>query len=258
MAIELIEQKQIAGLVAEVQKLQDLISAIGIAANATDFGDRPSDAPDNANLVALIDHLVNKVDSLGTVEHEAANITARDALGDLVAGDRVFVTDASDDAGVDAGWAIYRFDGTNFLKIAENESLDVVAAATNLTYDPATRVLGNSNGTGFTLPEVVAGGDSGLMTGYYGTDGTGVKGFFDLPAAPTYLEEEIVPSAAAAANAAVDMAATAQNIGQIIAFSFNGQSADQGVNSVTGAVINVTAAYALALTDTFFVRYIQA
>lgn len=36
---------------------------------------------------------------------------------------------------------------------------------TNLSYDSSTRVLSSSTGSGITLPEVVAGGDSGLLTG---------------------------------------------------------------------------------------------
>ena len=39
------------------------------------------------------------------------------------------------------------------------------AGNTDLTYDSATRVLASSTGTNATIPEVVAGGDSGLMTG---------------------------------------------------------------------------------------------
>jgi hypothetical protein len=40
-----------------------------------------------------------------------------------------------------------------------------VNVATNLTYTDSTRVIGSSTGTGATLPVVVAGGNSGLMTG---------------------------------------------------------------------------------------------
>jgi hypothetical protein len=40
-----------------------------------------------------------------------------------------------------------------------------VNVATNLTYTDSTRVIGSSTGTGATLPVVVAGGISGLMTG---------------------------------------------------------------------------------------------
>jgi hypothetical protein len=40
-----------------------------------------------------------------------------------------------------------------------------VNVATNLTYTDLTRVIGSSTGTGATLPVVVAGGISGLMTG---------------------------------------------------------------------------------------------
>ena len=40
-----------------------------------------------------------------------------------------------------------------------------VAGNTDLTYTASTRLLGSSTGTDVTLPEVVAAGDSGLMTG---------------------------------------------------------------------------------------------
>jgi hypothetical protein len=48
-----------------------------------------------------------------------------------------------------------------------------VNVATDLSYTASTRVLASSTGTDATLPEVVAGGDSGLMTG---TDKTKLDG----------------------------------------------------------------------------------
>lgn len=96
-------------------------------------------------------------DSLGTVEHEAATITARDALTGLSQGDHVFVTDASADASVNAGWAVYRWNGTAFLKIAEAESIDV-SLTVNLgtTVSPTEGVVTNTAGTDATIPLVDA------------------------------------------------------------------------------------------------------
>ena len=74
--------------------------------------------------------------ALGTVEHEAADIAARDALpaADLSIGDNVFVDDASGDATVEAGWALYRVTAVTpalgFLKIHEQEGLDVSVRTT--------------------------------------------------------------------------------------------------------------------------------
>ena len=56
----------------------------------------------------------------------------------------------------------------------ENETLP--AGTTDLSYDSATRVLSSSTGTDATIPEVVAGGDSGLMTGADKTKLDGLSG----------------------------------------------------------------------------------
>ena len=71
--------------------------------------------------------------ALGTVEHEVADIAARDILDNttLSVGDNVFVDDASGDATVDTGWAIYKVTAVTavapatFRKIHEQEGLDV-------------------------------------------------------------------------------------------------------------------------------------
>jgi len=54
-----------------------------------------------------------------------ADIPARNSLTGLLVNQLVFVTDATGDATVISGWAIYKWDGAAFLKIAEGESLDV-------------------------------------------------------------------------------------------------------------------------------------
>ena len=65
---------------------------------------------------------------------------------------------------------------------ADKTKLDGIATgaeanvATDLSYDSATRVLASSTGTDATIPEVVAGGDSGLMTGADKTKLDGLSG----------------------------------------------------------------------------------
>lgn len=111
-------------------------------------------------------------DFVGAVrDFDAADITARDALTGLVTGDRVFVLDASADATVDAGWAVYRYNASSaFDKIQEQESMDVVVTA-NLGYtaSPTDGTVTNPLGTDATLP-VVDGTNAGLATPQMFTD----------------------------------------------------------------------------------------
>ena len=99
----------------------------------------------------------------------AADIAGRDALTDVTVGDRVFVTDASADTTVDAGWAVYRVQTvapTTYEKIQEQEGLDlVITAATNLgtTLGAASIEITNDNGTGATIP-LADGTNAGLMS----------------------------------------------------------------------------------------------
>jgi len=112
---------------------------------------------DKTTLVAAINEIKTLVDALGTTEHTAADITSRDALVWLVAGDKVFVTDASADATVTAGWAIYRVQSTwpnVFLKMAEQESLDVTIVA-NLSAgvnDATSYEIAIDTGTNVIIP----------------------------------------------------------------------------------------------------------
>ena len=124
---------------------------------------------DKTTFVAAINEIKAATDALGTVEHTAADITARDALTGLIIGDRVFVTDASSEGDVDSGWAIYRVNsvGPNtWVKIAEQESLDVVMAA-NLaagTHNSDTLEITIDTGTNIVLPKATP-LLSGLMSG---------------------------------------------------------------------------------------------
>lgn len=73
-------------------------------------------------------------------------------------GDRVFVVDASADATVDAGWAIYRVNSIGpvvFQKVQDQESLDVVVNVA-LGYIPAANqgTITNSAGSDVIIPAV--------------------------------------------------------------------------------------------------------
>lgn len=69
------------------------------------------------------------------------DIGARDALGDLTSGDIVYVIDATGDATVDLGAALYVYDGAAWQKIAEFESLDATTA--NITTGTLTSATSN-------------------------------------------------------------------------------------------------------------------
>lgn len=94
--------------------------------------------------------------SIGTTEHTVANIAARNALAGVSLGDQVYVTDATADATVTAGWAIYRWNGAGWTKVLEQEGIDAVSAQANLAYvaGPVSGSITNSNGTGFAIPSV--------------------------------------------------------------------------------------------------------
>ena len=90
-------------------------------------------------------------------------------LGDvLVKGyiDRVMVDDATADATVSAGWALYQWIASNsWRKIAEQESIDVsISAATNLSFTaaPTQGTVVSDTGNDATLP-AVDGTNAGLM-----------------------------------------------------------------------------------------------
>ena len=68
------------------------------------------------------------------------DITERDGLTGLVKGDRVFVIDATDDSTVDDGWAVYIWDGAVFIKLAEEESMDVSLVWSAISGRPSSAV----------------------------------------------------------------------------------------------------------------------
>lgn len=90
--------------------------------------------------------------NIGSSQYEAADINARNAMTGLSFGDLVFVTDASADATVTSGWALYQYIGSGWRKLAEEESMDV----TFDTHDPVT-LAGNASTNPLTLSDQVAG-----------------------------------------------------------------------------------------------------
>ena len=106
---------------------------------------------------------------VGTSEYRVANIAARNALdsgGSMSAGDRVMVDDATGDATVTTGWALYQWLGSgSWRKIAEQESIDVTfSASTNLSYTaaPTNGTVVSNTGNDATIP-AVDGTNAGLM-----------------------------------------------------------------------------------------------
>ena len=102
--------------------------------------------------------------NIGSSEYDVADITARNALTNLSVGDRVFVVDASADAKVDSGWAIYVWRGSAFTRVAEEEGLDIVVGGTDLTYTASATqgVVVSSSGANATLP-AATGTNAGLV-----------------------------------------------------------------------------------------------
>jgi hypothetical protein len=93
-------------------------------------------------------------DNIGSSEYDVLDIAGRNALTGLTVGDRVFVVDASADATVDAGWAIYVWRGVGFTKVAEQEGLDVVIGGTDLSYTASATqgVVVSSSGSDAVVP----------------------------------------------------------------------------------------------------------
>lgn len=102
--------------------------------------------------------------NIGSTQFEVPNIAARNALTGLTVGDRVFVIDATGDATVSSGWAIYVWRGSAFTKVAEQEGLDVVVGGANLSYtaSPTQGVVVSSTGDDAIIP-AANGTNAGLM-----------------------------------------------------------------------------------------------
>jgi hypothetical protein len=172
------------------------------------------------------DILVYVQSQMGTSEYRVANIAARNALdagGSMSAGDRVMVDDATGDATVTAGWALYQWLGSGvWRKIAEQESLDItVGGATNLTFTPGATsgTVVSDTGTDAIIP-AVDGTNAGLMLPAHKT-----KVDFITVTAPRDLD-----ALAAASHAAVTLAGSASTnpltiAGQQLGFSISALTA---------------------------------
>lgn len=86
--------------------------------------------------------------NVGTSEYEVATIAARNALSGVSVGDRVFVVDATGDATVSSGWAIYVWRGAAYTKVAEQEGLDVVVGGTDLSIVTGASSININSSTG--------------------------------------------------------------------------------------------------------------
>jgi hypothetical protein len=121
----------------------------------------------NLYKVLASDVLAYVQSSTGTAEYRVANIAERNALdSSMSAGDRVMVDNATADATVSSGWALYQWLSSGvWRKIAEAESLDItVGGTTNLAYSAGATngVVTSDTGTDATIP-AANGTNAGLM-----------------------------------------------------------------------------------------------
>lgn len=102
--------------------------------------------------------------NIGTSEYDVANIAARNALTGISTGDRVFVADATGDATVSSGWAIYQWHSGAWTKVGEAEGLDIIAGGADLSYtaSPTQGIVVSSSGNDATIP-AANGTNAGLM-----------------------------------------------------------------------------------------------
>lgn len=102
--------------------------------------------------------------NLGTSEYSVADIAARNALTGMTTGDIAYVVSAVGDATVTAGWAVYMWQGAAWGKISEQESIDLVAGGSDLSYAASATngVVASSTGTDATIP-AATGSLAGLM-----------------------------------------------------------------------------------------------
>lgn len=98
--------------------------------------------------------------NIGTNEYRVADITARNALNSQMSlGDSVLVDDATGDATVNTGWAIYQWLASNtWMKVGEQEGLDVSAGGANLAYTAGAGngIVTSDSGSDATIPAVTA------------------------------------------------------------------------------------------------------
>lgn len=159
-------------------------------------------------------------DNFGTTNYKVADIAARNALANLSLGDIVLVDDASADANVTAGWAMYQYLGVGtWQKVAEEESLDIVITTTNLGTSTTTTTvtITNSDGTDATI-NVATETDAGVMS-------AADKALINLLTVTGAVDLDAIAAASHPAASADGTAATnpvTVAAGQIIGFSISG------------------------------------
>ena len=84
--------------------------------------------------------------------HVVSNISERDKLSPTLEGERAYVRDASSDETVNSGAAEYIWDGSNWQKISEAESLDLILNWENIQNKPATFPPSNHDHNGEYAP----------------------------------------------------------------------------------------------------------
>lgn len=88
---------------------------------------------DLVNGLVPLSQLPSQVKEMRVVD----NIAARDAIDDKFSNLRVYVKDATADSTVKSGGADYLYDGTNWIKTGEVESLDLVLSWDNISGQPS-------------------------------------------------------------------------------------------------------------------------
>jgi hypothetical protein len=160
--------------------------------------------------------------NLGTSEYSVATISARNALTGITVGDIVYVVDATGDATVTSGWAVYMWQGATYSKISEQESIDVVQGGTDLSYTPSATqgIVVSSTGTDATLPAATSTA-AGLLT----------PAQFDKLALITVTNAVNLTTIAAASHAAATTAGSA-NTNPIV---ISGQTLSFSISNLTAA-----------------------
>jgi len=127
---------------------------LGVADGSTDFGVFAASTTNYDNLAgkALLQQIITDLEAIpGSIQRVVTDIAARDGLPSPNSGDLAYVTDASADATVNAGAALYAYDGAAWQKIAEFESLDVVTDLAFANQTATTADVTSSTGTNATL-----------------------------------------------------------------------------------------------------------
>ena len=151
--------------------------------------------------------LVNPVD-----QSVVADITARDALGDLTSGDIAYVIDASADANVASGAALYVYDGAAWQLIAEFESIN--------------------SATSVVTPQAQAGALSGRTIA---THNDGITGSTNVN-----IQETVTTAVLSATNGTVNDTLTITSEDNTSTVATLLREVKQNITTVGGVALNVT------------------